>query len=92
MLKIYEASLNNRNIVLKNYITFENGVYDTGYGFVYAGNNCVRANYDIETFKTFKENLKYVKIEDNYIKNFMLMNPIDNTTLAKKLNDIKKES
>ena len=92
MLKIYEASLQNRNIVLNNYITFENGMYDTGYdgyGYVYAGKNCIKANYNLETLKTFREYVKNLKMEDNYVKDFIIFNPIDNSTLEEKILSIK---
>lgn len=95
MLKIYKAYANQGKIEIDDYIDFNNGRFDTGlngFGTVYSGNLfCLRANYELQTLKSFREYIKSVKLEDGYIEDFTLFNPYHYCSLKEKYKDLPKD-
>ncbi len=79
MLKIYQSYQDKDQIKIEDYIDFEYGKFDTGidgFGIVNSGNiSCRRANYELQTLKSFREYIKRVKLEDGYVQDFVLFNP-----------------
>ena len=94
MLKIYNAYEDHGEIKVEDYITFNYGSFHTGYdgfGEVHSGNlNCIRANYELQTLKSFKEGLKSIKTIDGWVQNFMIWSPKSYKLLAEEDKDIKK--
>lgn len=94
MLKIYSAYSNSGHIEINDYIDFEEGEFDTGidgFGIIKSGNlDSKRTNYVLGNLKDYKDYLKNLKIEDGYVKDFILHNPLNNEMLKKYLNTQKE--
>ncbi len=94
MLKIYNASAWQGEIILKDHIEFTNGIYNTGlhgYGEIYSGNTEVKiANYDFHRLIGFEEYVKSIKLSDGFVKDFILFHPLNYDLLAEKSNNVPK--
>ena len=95
MLKIYQAYADRDEIKIKDQIDFRYGQFDTGlngFGQVKSGNLSVsRANYELQTLKSFREYLKTVKTIDGYVDYFAIWNPMTYKMLEEKYKDISKD-
>ena len=95
MLKIYQAYADRDEIKIKDQIDFRYGQFDTGlngFGQVKSGNLSVsRANYELQTLKSFREYLKTVKTIDGYVDDFAIWNPMTYKMLEEKYKDISKD-
>lgn len=94
MLKIYNAYANHGEIKIEDYITFDNGTFDTGcdgFGKVHAGNYyCKRANYELQTLKSFREYIKNVKNVDGWLQKFTIWNPMSYESLIEEYKNIDR--
>ena len=95
MLKIYYAYSNNGKIKLDDHIDFEYGQFNTGlngFGYVKSGNLSVsKANYELQTLKSFKEYFKTIKTIDGYVEDLAIYNPMTYEILYEKYKDISKD-
>ena len=94
MLKIYNAYADNGEIKVEDFITFENGMFNTGldgFGEVYSGDqSCQKANYTLQSLQNFKIYVNSMDQEDGWISRFIMFRPISYATLDKKYKDIEK--
>ena len=97
MLRIYNAYANKEDIVIENYIKFnEMGRFDTGlngFGQIHSGNLSVRrVSLERSTLDSFKNQVKDAKVIDGYLDNFILYTPTNEELLHEKFKDLIKTS
>lgn len=94
MLKIYQAYVDKDEIKIKDKIDFRYGEFDTGingFGKVKSTNHISRANYELQTLRSFKNYVQRVTKIDGYVEDFVLHNPMTYKTLELVYKDIPRD-
>ncbi len=94
MLKIYRVFEEKDQIKIQDYLKFKDGRFNTGlhgFGEIKSGNNdCIKANYELQTLKSYKKYLQSIKKIDGYVQNFLIFNPYNYQMLESQYKDVPK--